>query len=143
MKIFEAQQNAGTIGIKDINGDVHELEISVFDYQLWSEYQASVAKAGNVKKEGLTDKQKEKLAIEEMEALFSQMQMVVPDIEKEMLKGISMMKVSDMLKYCVERASDTVDERTESEKKTTSGKHTKLSGLPGKASRSRRSRKAI
>ena len=139
MRVFEAKTSAGTIGIKDIKGVTHELSVSVFDFPLWSEYQALVADAEKRKKtKAITDEQKEKAAAAEMQLLLDQIKMVVPDIKESMLKGIPLTQVAQMLEYCVGIASNTLEDRDEQQKKTTSNAPLRLSGSRAKVSRSRR-----
>jgi hypothetical protein len=146
MKIFEAQTNAGTIGLKDRSGNVHELDISVLDYPMWAEYQTLMADANKLKKslKGRSDEDKAKAADAEMKSMLDQLKMLVPDIEADMLRGFPLSKLAGILEYCVTQASASVtDNRDAEQKKTASVQHIKSLPSPGKASRSRRSKKAI
>jgi len=146
MKIFEAQQNAGILGLRDKAGKLYELEIAVLDYPMWTDYQALALKAEKIQKgnKGKTNEDKEKVADANMRLMLDQLKMLVPGIEGEMLNGFALSKLASILEYCVTQSSASVaDERTPDEKKTVSGQHTKSLRSPGRASRSRRLKTAI
>ncbi len=146
MKIFEAEESAGTLGLKDANGKLHKLKIAILDYPMWSEYQSLIAKATKLKKsmKTKTDIEKAQMADAEMKSMLDQLKMLVPDITADHLQGFPLRKLAGILEYCVTQASAAAaDDRDTEEKKTGLGVPTKSLHSPGKASRSRRLKKAI
>ena len=142
--IFEASASAGELELKLLNGKHVTYNIIVLDFAMWQQYQklAETEAARQAKaKAAKTDEERARYAADSLESVWTQLQMLVPDLNRDDLNGFSLGQVKDILEHCVSKASGAIaDVRTPDQKKTGSVQRLKSSRSQGKVSRSRRSK---
>jgi hypothetical protein len=122
MKVFRAEDYAGTIGIER-NGVVVEHRIRVLDVGAWDEYRRLADEARRLTADPDDEAGMQDATTRAIELAIRQLQLLCPTITIDDLAGININRLREMIAYAVNRAMGADDAVSVETKKKRPGAH--------------------
>jgi hypothetical protein len=108
MKVFRAEDYAGTIGIER-NGNIVEHRIRVLDVGAWEEYRKLADEARRLTADPDDEAGMQDATTRAIELAIRQLQLLCPTITVDDLAGININRLRDMIAYAVNQAMGADD----------------------------------